>query len=319
MVSRLIGQSLNLSSSLAGSFFGRRMNGFGKGAIALSLSLFGAASLGTVALAQQTVRAQASQPPSTLISQAAVVSGAVVTLPDAPTPPPTAFAPVASGIVDLSARTDAIRSVGQLRPVNVQAQSGNPVGWLGSVVLPLYNSPGGEHWGWIYQGWLIPKGQTYLAIGRDASFAMVRAYENIYTFPVLEAREDGWFRVQYTTGGSAWAHASHLELGSVPLAVEGWETVLGAQSSLYFLNRGEAQALRSQPTAANNLLTWVPAGSLIEPLQFQDDWMQVRVTRPVSTCRPLAGATVSEGWMRWRGEGNESLVWYRPDGGCASE
>ena len=45
--------------------------------------------------------------------------------------------------------------------------------------------------------------------------------------------------------------------------------------------------------------------------------MQVRVTRPATNCRAMAGATVTEGWMRWRGEAREALVWYRPDGGCA--
>jgi hypothetical protein len=237
-------------------------------------------------------------------------------LPALPTPIPTPFLPLLSGITDLSANTYSIQSVGQLRPRDVEALAPDGVGWLQSMILPLYVTPGGEPWGWIYQGWLIPNGQPYLAIGRDAGFAMVRAYDNLYTFPVLEAREDGWFRVQYTPGGSAWAHASQLSLGAMPLVVEGWETQLQAQDSVYFLQTNEAQALRSQPEIASNMLGLIPSGSLIEPLSFQGDWMQARVTRPASACRPLAGATVAEGWMRWRGDKSESLVWYRPEGGC---
>lgn len=255
----------------------------------------------------------------TQVSQAQPSSGPTETIapPAAPSPAPTPFSPAVTGIVDLADGAESIRSLGQLRPRNVDDFADDDVSWLADVILPLYVSPGGDHWGWIYQGWLIPKGQTYLAIGRDAGFAMVRAYENLYTFPVLEAREDGWFRVQYSPNGSAWAHSSQLALGDVPLAVEGWETQLRSQKSVYFLETNRAQALRSQPEAATNMLSMVPSGSLIEPLEFQGDWMQVRVTRPASACRALTGATVTQGWMRWRGDNRESLIWYRPDNRCS--
>ena len=240
--------------------------------------------------------------------------------PPAPSPAPEPFSPIVSGIVDLSADTTAIMSVGQLRPQDLDAllsdSSASPADWLQSVMLPLYVSPGGDYWGWIYQGWLIPKEQTALAVGRDAGFAMVRAYENLYTFPVLEVREDGWFRVQYTAGGSAWAHTSQLALGKVPLVIEDWEDRLQAQDSLYYLASEKTQPLRSQPELATNMIGLVAADSLIEPLSFEGDWMRVRVTRPTATCEPLVGATTTEGWMRWRGDAGESLVWYQPDGRC---
>jgi len=258
-------------------------------------------------LAQSSAQSQVSQAPSTFKP---------IAPPAVPTPAPAPFSPNVSGIIDLANGAEAIRSLGQLRPKNVDPATADSVDWLSDVVLPLYASPGGDHYGWIYQGWLIPNGQTYLAIGRDAGFAMVRAYENLYTFPVLEAREDGWFRLQYSPTGSAWAHASHLELGDVSLAVEGWETRLRSQSSVFFLE-DDAQALRSQPEVATNMLSLIPSDSLIEPLDFQGDWMQVRVTRPASACRALTGATVVQGWMRWRGEARESLVWYRPDNQCS--
>jgi hypothetical protein len=296
----------------------KHMCGVTLGATALTLGVANAtmAQTGAQTGVQTVAQSENIRAAETVMSQAGTssVPGA---LPALPTPEPTPFFPNIAGITDLSARTNAIQSVGHLRPRDVEALAADKVGWLQSMILPLYVSPGGEHWGWIYQGWLIPKGQPYLAIGRDAGFAMVRAYEDLYTFPVLEAREDGWFRVQYTPGGSAWAHASQLELGAMPLVVEGWETRLQAQDSVYFLQTDEAQALRSQPEMASNMLALIASGSLIEPLAFEGDWMQARVTRPASACRPLAGATVSEGWMRWRGEASESLVWYRPSGGCA--
>jgi hypothetical protein len=265
----------------------------------------------TTGSAEPTVKQAAAQ----AVSQADPSRDAsVIAPPPLPTPAPTPFSPVISGITDLSANTDAIRSVGQLRPSNLEGLTG--ASWLQSAILPLYVSPGGEHWGWIYQGWLIPNGQPYLAIGRDAGFSMVRAYENLYTFPVLETKADGWIRVQYTPAGSAWVHNSQLNLGAVPLVFEGWQARLQAQTSVYFLESNKAQALRSQPQSATNVLSLVTADSLIEPLAFQGDWMQVRVTRPTDGCQPLTGATIAEGWMLWRGAEGEALAWYRPEGPC---
>ena len=265
-------------------------------------------------------QADMSQQPNPTIAQSTSEQTAPVSAiapPDSPVPAPTPFTPVRSGIIDVSKGMDSVESVGHLRPSGIEASADSGLAWVESVNLPLYVTPGGEHWGWIYKGWLIPKGQTYLAIGRDAGFSMVRAYESLYTFPVVETRADGWFRVQYTPGGSAWAHTSQLGLGEMPLTVETWESRLQAQPSVYFLDSRKAQALRSQPQQSTNMVSLVAADSLIEPLEFQGDWMRVRAIRPVANCEPLTGATVSEGWMRWRGERQESLVWYNPSGGCA--
>ena len=240
-----------------------------------------------------------------------------ITPPADPAPAPTPFVPLRSGIIDVSKGANAIESVGHLRPRDIQSSDNDGLDWVQTVNLPLYVTPGGEHWGWIYKGWLIPKGQPYLAMGRDAGFAMVRSYENLYTFPVLETRSDGWFRVQYTPGGSAWAHTSQLALGDELLTVETWENRLQAQGSVYFLNSRKAQALRSQPQQSTNMISLIAADSLIEPLEFQGDWMRVRATSPIANCEPLSGAAVSEGWMRWRGDRREALVWYRPEGGCS--
>lgn len=279
-------------------------------AIALSLSV----SLTKAATAQTQTQTAAETPPT---QTAQVTSTEIIEPPTAPAPKPTPFSPSVTGIVNLSESNDeAVMSIGHLRPQDVDSLSEDNVSWLSSVILPLYVSPGGDHWGWIYQGWLVPDGQAYLAIGRDAGFAMVKPYENLYTFPVLENREDGWLRVQYTPGGSAWVHASQLALGDTPLVFESWAERLEAQASVYFLDTMVAQALRSRPEPANNLLSLVAADSLIEPLDFAGDWMRVRVTRPTAACEPLTGATVTEGWMRWRSEEQESLVWYRPDGSC---
>lgn len=240
---------------------------------------------------------------------------AAIAPPDLPPSVPAPFTPVLSGIVDLAAGTETVTGVGHLRPQRLSESSADGVDWLQSVILPLYVEPGGEHWGWIYRGWLIPEGVNALAIGRDAGFAMIQTEETLYTFPVLAVRDDGWIQVQYTSVGSAWVHSSQLALGE-PLIVERWEARLQAQEAVYFLQSDKTQALRSEPAAAANMLGLVAADSLIEPLSFEGDWMQVRVTRPTANCQPLTGATVTEGWMRWRSSEKDSLVWYSPGSGC---
>lgn len=240
---------------------------------------------------------------------------AAIAPPDRPPSVPAPFTPVLSGIVDLAAESETVIGVGHLRPQRLSESSADGVDWLQSVILPLYVEPGGEHWGWIYRGWLIPEGVNALAIGRDAGFAMIQTEETLYTFPVLAVRDDGWIQVQYTSVGSAWVHSSQLALGE-PLIVERWEARLQAQEAVYFLQSDKTQALRSEPAAAANMLGLVAADSLIEPLSFEGDWMQVRVTRPTANCQPLTGATVTEGWMRWRSSEKDSLVWYSPGSGC---
>ena len=241
-----------------------------------------------------------------------VTAPAVIAPPDLPSDVPDPFSPVLSGVVDLAAEAEAIAGVGHLRPQRLDEPTAVGVDWLQSVILPLYVAPNGEHWGWIYRGWLIPEGQEALAIGRDAGFAMIQT-DDLYTFPVLEVRDDGWIQVQYTSVGSAWVHRSQLALGE-PLIVEGWEARLQNQA-VYFLQRDRAQPLRTAPEAAANMLGLVAADSLIEPLSFEGDWMQVRVTRPAANCQPLTGATVTEGWMRWRNR-EDALVWYRTGPSC---
>lgn len=286
----------------------RNMAAFALGGAALTTTL--TLSLATLSYAQDVSQSvQASE-------QVAQATNAIAP-PTNPAPLPTPFSPVLTGITDLAThQEDALSSVGHLRPRNVDGTGNNSADWLKSTILPLYVSPDGEHWGWIYQGWLIPKGSAYLAIGRDAGFSMVRSFENLYTFPVVEIREDGWFQVQYTAGGSAWAHTSQLSLGETDLAVELWEDRLAEQAAVYFLDQGRAQPLRAQPELANNMLSLIAADSLIEPLEVAGDWMRVQVTRPTQACTPLTGATVTEGWMRWRDDDAKALVWYAADGSC---
>ena len=266
---------------------------------------------------ESAVNAETAQVEEPAATQTAV--GQAIAPPEVPTPEPTPFSPPASGIVNLVSDDNVAVGIGHLKPASDTATNEKDATWLQSINLPLYTAPSGDHWGWIYQGWMILPGQPYLAIGRDAGFSMVKVDGDLFTFPILEVREDGWMQMQYTENGSAWIHTSHLNLGDIPLVAESWETHLQAQSSVYFLEAEKAQALRSQPEEATNMLSLVSADSLIEPLDFAGDWMRVRVTRPVSMCKPLTGATTTEGWMRWRDEGERSLIWASAEEDCQAE
>ncbi len=217
---------------------------------------------------------------------------------------PEAVSPNLAGIVDL-ADTDMPVGVGYVSP---RRRSSMEASWLSEVELPLYTQPGGDHWGWIWQGWLIPNGQQAFAIGRDARFTMVSVDSQLLAFPILEAREDGWLQMQYTEGGSAWIHTEQLDDRGVELSFYSWGDGLADAETVYLRNERETQVLRSQPERGRNVLSLVSPNSLIEPLEVKDNWIRVRVTRPANGCEPLIGASEEEGWLQWIDSEGEVLM-----------
>jgi hypothetical protein len=269
----------------------------------------------------------AAPPPSNGPSHQKQDTAAVPPVPPMPETIPNPINPDPTGIVGLVPDPDDPIGVGHLRPKDIDtlaaADNSNPTGtgsptfdanWLRGVALPIYNAPNGDNWGWIINGWLIADGYEPIAIGRDAAFSMLQTYYETYTFPVLEVREDGWFRFQYTPAGTAWAHTSQLDLGQIDLTIETWEDRFAEVGWVKFRRHGVSQPLRPEPSSSSSLISLISPDSYIEAIEFKDDWMRVRVTQPVEGCDILPGATTSEGWMRWR-EAGESLVWY-PAKGC---
>lgn len=266
------------------------------------------------------------------IAQDALPSQADATLSQAiPVPPlprelPAAIAPQSSGIVGLSPGPEDILGIGHLRPkdvsfLNSQDWINSPLleaNWLQGVALPLYAEPraepGTEPWGWLINGWLIPNQTLPIAIGRDATFTMLHTYSALFTFPVLEIRPDGWFRFQYTPAGTAWAHRSHLNLGAIELKLETWQERFLAVGQVEFRKHGLSQPLRHEPRGDAPMVSLIGARSFMAPLAFEGDWMRVRVIQPADACTLLAGARTEEGWIRWRNDHQEPLVWYPPRG-----
>lgn len=245
-------------------------------------------------------------------------------IPPLPESIPAAIAPERSGIVGLTPAADDDLGIGHLRPRDLGFLGTNDwedhplayAGWLRSVAIPLYVSPGSEPWGWLVNGWLMIPGYDPIAIGRDATFSMVQAEPGLYSFPVLELREDGWFQFQYTPAGAAWAHIDHLEVGAMALEIEPWEEQAETAAQVKFLRHGLSQPLLAEPMNNRGLRSLVSINSLIQPLEVNGDWMRVSVTQPALGCRPLPGSTTEEGWIRWRDEQQSLLVWFGAEESC---
>ncbi len=254
------------------------------------------------------------EPPSVTQDLRGKQDAAIPSPPPLPAPLPDSILPEAAGIIGLTPAPNDDIGVGHLRPVNLLSLDDmdtlSGAGWLRDVALPIYPSPDSAHWGWLINGWLVPNDAAPLAIGRDAAFSMVQTEQQIYTFPVLEIRPDGWFRFQYTPAGAAWAHTSHLELGAIPLTVETWEASLQEASRIAFRRPGLAQPMRLAPSGTAPLQALVGSNSIIQPLDLEGDWLRVRVTQPAQGCNPLPGASISEGWVRWRSDADIPLIWF---------
>jgi hypothetical protein len=239
-------------------------------------------------------------------------------VPPLPNPVPDAIAPAEAGILGLNPNPNDDIGVGHLRPTSLAVSNDSALGaeWLRGVALPIYPTPESDHWGWLINGWLVPNDADPLAIGRDAAFSMVQTEQQIYTFPVLEIRPDGWFRFQYTPAGTAWAHTSHLGLGAVPLTVETWEVSMQSAARIQFRRPGLSQPMRLAPRGTAPLQALVGPNSIIQPLDLDGDWLRVRVTQPAQGCTPLPGSSTAEGWVRWRSETDMPLVWFSGGPDC---
>jgi hypothetical protein len=257
------------------------------------------------------------------------LGGQITNAPEVPTLPetlPAPHPPTLAGMSQLSSEPDSRLGIGHLRPADLDDLSrlapDRPMtaDWLQSVRLPLYSAPAGELWGWLADGWLLVNDLDPLALGQDASFITVHSFYSLATFPVLEVREDGWFQVQYTPAGSAWAHVSHLELGDLALTIERWQDRFMAVGLVHFRQEDAEPMLYSAPDEAeDNAIATLDPESWIEPLTIAGDWMQVRVSSPGEGCRPSEADDISadsqEGWIRWRDEASpEPQVWYSPKG-----
>jgi len=185
--------------------------------------------------------------------------------------------------------------------------------WWLKIAIPLYAEPGAEHWGWYVNGWLANAGRTQDEPTPMGVSGQVETGYETSSFVVLEKRDDGWVRFRYgkpASGhdGLAWTHTCHLEAQG--LRFEAWEDRFSSDeiSPLTF-RTPTRHALRAGPSEGSERLVWISGDYHLEPIEFEDDWMRVRVTQPSDYCRDT-DVTEQVGWVRWRSPEKGPWVWY---------
>jgi len=188
----------------------------------------------------------------------------------------------------------------------------------GHVRVPLHEQPGAEPWGWFADGWLVQAGRT---TGEPAPIGLEGTVETEYedtSFIVLESRDDGWLRLRYgrpfeDRDGTAWVHRCHLARES--LAFEPWqERFLSDEISPLYVRDRASRPLRAAPNNAAEEIARIDGDYHLEPLEFQGDWMRVRLKTPSDYCVEPDEVRTEEGWIRWRSTERGPLVWYHTRG-----
>lgn len=190
--------------------------------------------------------------------------------------------------------------------------------WWRNIAIPLYDEPGVEHGGfWFVNGWLANASHELReTIPIGVSGLVETGYETL-SFVVLQNRDDGWVRFRYgkpagRRDGLAWTHTCHIEAEG--LRFETWEDrfMSGEISPLTFRS-AVPHALRAGPAESSGRLLWIAGDHHLEPIEFQDDWMRVRVKQPSDYCHDIeVTVAVAEhvGWVRWRSPDKGPWVWY---------
>lgn len=206
-------------------------------------------------------------------------------------------------------------------------------GWQDRVRLALYEEPGGRLRGWIFDGWLVELGAGARAVPLQTAAMLETAYEEA-SFLVVEARADGWLRVQVLpppgfdpaadsyprligdpVETAAWTPRCHLGASGVGLAYETWAELFLRLGRPLFFREEVPHALRARPGVEAERLRWIPADRYehrLEPLEVMGDWMRVSVRVPSDYCvgPDEIETREAEGWVQWRGPELGPWVWY---------
>jgi hypothetical protein len=185
--------------------------------------------------------------------------------------------------------------------------------WVVEMLLPLWDTPGGDAAGWLAGGWRVPE------IGEPrplSTAAMVETGYAVASFVVGKLGPDGWFELRWSiedsaTPHSGWSHTGHLAMGAEPLIVEPWEAYLRQEVHFGFRQESVPHTLRAAPSADAAAITRIGARHELELLEIDGDWMRVRVLQPPKRCRnPGTWKGVEHsGWIRWRSLEKGPWVW----------
>ncbi len=102
--------------------------------------------------------------------------------------------------------------VGHLR---IEGQNALYYDWQKAVSIPLWRTPGGQLYAWVYAGAVHPVDGS--APTPLSGAGMVETDDEQLTFVVFETRNDGWLKIRVSRNGvgEAWTHACHLGLREI--------------------------------------------------------------------------------------------------------
>jgi hypothetical protein len=204
--------------------------------------------------------------------------------------------------------------IGHLRPTDTGAAPDLPPGserWLQRLELPLSEAPDAPPFAWIARGWVINLGRPPVALPPDAS--VETEYEERSVI-VLEQR-NGWFRIRYSSSGTAWTPGCALEASPARFHFSPWsEWFLSDRISPMVFRAPVPEVLRSGPSAGSSALARISTDYALIPREVRGEWMRVELRQPSDFCNPDVTPTRSEGWVRWFAPDIGPRVWYFPRG-----
>ena len=111
--------------------------------------------------------------------------------------------------------------------------------------------------------------------------------------------------------GTAWVHRCHLTREG--LAFEPWEErFLSDEISPLYFRDPTPHRLHAGANDEAETIARIAGDYHLEPLEFQGDWMRVRLKTPSDYCVGPAEVRTKEGWIRWRSaeRGTGRGTWY---------
>lgn len=200
--------------------------------------------------------------------------------------------------------------VGHLR---IEGENALYYDWQKAVSIPLWQTPWGQLYAWIYAGAVHPVDGS-AATPLSGAGMVETDYEQL-TFVVFEKRDDGWLRIRVGIGGvgNAWTHECHLGLSEIKLAYQSWESVIDEHGEWLIFRARVPHALREKPTTRSRRITWIGLDHEFTLLERAGDWLRVRVRQPGWNCvgsdKEFSGR-IDDGWVKWRDEKTGPWVWY---------
>ena len=172
--------------------------------------------------------------------------------------------------------------------------------WMFELSLPLWRTADASR----PLGWLTG-GKIYKESGAEAltGFGMVETSYEHTSFIVWEARK-GWLKLRLTKGLYAWTHQCHLKTAKIRLDYVPWRVFLSRHADWLHFRKPVPHKLRSSPDAGSAPVTTIGLNHKLVLLDFQGDWMKVKVEQPDLTCGGPGPGKVRpirhHGWVKWR-------------------